>query len=75
MTDAQKKRTEGRLQWRAVTENRKCQGLDDDGKRCHYKATWVGPYHGSSEMYGLVSEDAPDWVQVELCTHHASGCP
>lgn len=63
------------IKWKPLPPNYKkhCVALDKNGKRCKKRATWKGYYHGDSEMYTHFDE-APQWVQVEMCNEHASKC-
>ena len=55
------------MKWRPIKTNRRCCALDNDGKRCTRRATWVGPLFADLEAH------EPDvyWVRVELCGLHA----
>ncbi|MGW8178193.1 MAG: hypothetical protein ACWGQW_05410 [bacterium] len=63
------------MKWKMLPRgyNRRCVALDSDGKRCRKKATWKGEYHGDGEIYTYF-DNAPQWVQVEMCNEHASKC-
>jgi len=45
---------------------RRCQFLDDNGKRCRKEAVWCFSAHLDSELY-----DYPKWVAIECCHEHS----
>lgn len=44
---------------------RKCQQLDEDGKRCNCTSVQKYAYHGDPSLHSY-----PNWVEVYLCRKH-----
>lgn len=49
---------------------RRCQVLDDGGRRCRGLARRQDNYHGDPEIYSYFDEDPKRWVRVWLCEKH-----
>ena len=59
------------MDWKPVKTSHKCQALDRNGKRCKYKAEWVGPIF-VGECQRTYNNNDTAWVQTKLCRYHAS---
>lgn len=59
-----------------MSDNRKCQALDDDGEQCKEPVFAETTFHGDRTLYRtLTEEDCVAWVKIGLCKKHYDATP